>query len=122
MTVTGVKRTYTEPPTQISSADMPLLFPKLPEGSTAVDTLGQTTGIRDMTCDVVLAIEPVTQNRQSANYTTALTMLGNLETALVALAGSNKVIDRWTLQLTDDFVGASPCWCIVATVEGSEES
>ena len=122
MSVTGVRRAYTSPPAQVSTADMPMLFPKLPEGSTEVDTLGNTTGIRRMTCDLVLAVEPITQNRQSANYAATLTLLDALETALIALAASDIRIDRWSVQMIDDLVGTSPCWCILATVEGSESS
>lgn len=122
MAVTGVKRRYTEPPTQVSTADMPLMFPKLPEGNTEIATLGQDAGIRRMVCDLVLAVEPVTQNRQSANYTATMTLLDALEAALTTLAASDNTIDRWTLRMIDDFVGTSPCWCIVATVEGSEAS
>ena len=82
ITVTGVKRAYTAPPAQISTADLPALFPRLPQGNTAIDTLGRTSGLLSMTCDVVLIVEPVMQNRATANYTASLALMDALDTAL----------------------------------------
>lgn len=122
LSVAGVRRTYNAPPVQLSTADLPALFTTLPQGNTAIDTLGGTTGLRSMSCMVVVAIEPVKQSMQLTNYTATMTMLDAVESTLKAAAASNRVIDRWTLEATETPIGDSLYWAIVATVEGSEES
>lgn len=117
--VAGVVKRYTSPPSQLSTAQLPAQWPRLPQGETQIATLTGGAGIPALTCDLALAIEAYGQNTQPANYAKALAAIDALQAALTAEA-LDGVVDSWTLRLDVEPIGDGGYWVIVATVTGSE--
>jgi len=120
MSVTGVTASATAPPRQVSTAQLPYLFPRLPVGNNSIETLASTPGIQSATCEVVVLLEAATQSTPALNFALALTMMDNLNTALTALAASGGVVDDWSIrqdvEVTSD---GTEYYALVATVTGS---
>ena len=117
--VTGVTKRYTSPPTQLSTAQLPAQWPRLPSGETQIATLTGGAGLPSLSCDLVIAVEVVAQNTQPANYAKALGIIDALQAALATEALDN-VVDSWQMRLETDVLGDTLYWVIVATVTGSE--
>jgi len=117
--VTGVVKLYTSPPTQLTTAQLPAMWPRLPQGETQIVAMTGGTGLPALTCDLVIAVEVLGQNTQPANYAKALTTIDALQTALIAEA-LDGVVDSWALRLDVEQIGDTAYWVIVATVTGSE--
>mgnify|MGYP000908911100 len=119
LTVTGVVKAYSAPPTQLSTAQLPAQWARLPQGETTVASMGGQMGLPSFTCDLVIAVEAMGQNTQPANYARALAIIDALQTTLAdeALSG---VVDSWQMRLDGEQIGDTAYWVIVATVTGSE--
>jgi len=117
--VTGVTKRYTSPPTQLSTAQLPAQWPRLPSGETQIATLTGGAGLPSLSCDLVIAVEVVAQNTQPANYAKALGIIDALQAASATEALDN-VVDSWQMRLETDVLGDTLYWVIVATVTGSE--
>ena len=84
LSVTGVKRKYTEPPASLSTADLPASYPfgfTREEGPMTFQAHG---GWPTHTLDFNIACEPVGQSTQPVNYALVQTMADNLSSALAA--------------------------------------
>jgi len=116
--VAGVVKVYTAPPTQLSTAQLPAQWARLPSGETAIASMGGQMGLPSLTCDLVIAIEAMAQNTQPANYAKGIAVIDALQAALTteALEG---VLDSWALRLDAEAIGDTAYWVIVATVTGS---
>ena len=118
LSVTGVERSYTHPPTALSTADLPAMWPGLPSGDEPMLTYQTNGGWPEMTCDLIIAVEPVGQNTQSANYTDMLTSMDNLSTALrTASIGRGPLTWNITGNVQVDVAGTT-YWAVIATVTG----
>lgn len=117
--VTGVVKRYSAPPTQLSTAQLPAQWPRLPQGETTIASLGGEMGLPSFTCDLVVAIEVIGQNTQPANYAKCLAVIDAMQTALTTEA-LDGVVDTWTLRMDVEQIGDAAYWVIVATVTGSE--
>ncbi len=117
--VTGVVKRYSAPPTQLSTAQLPAQWPRLPQGETTIASMGGQMGLPSLTCDLVIAVEVIGQNTQPANYAKALGIIDALQTVLTAEA-LDGVVDSWTLRLDAEQIGDAAYWVIVATVTGSD--
>ena len=119
LTVTGVVKAYSAPPTQLSTAQLPAQWARLPQGETTVASMGGQMGLPSFTCDLVIAVEAMGQNTQPANYARALAIIDALQTTLAdeALSG---VVDSWQMRLDGEQIGDTAYWVLVATVTGSE--
>ena len=117
--VTGVVKRYGAPPTQLSTAQLPAQWARLPSGETAIASMGGQMGLPSLTCDLVIAVEVIGQNTQPANYAKALGIIDALQAALAneALGG---VVDTWTMRIDGEAIGDAAYWVIVATVTGSD--
>jgi hypothetical protein len=117
--VAGVVKAYTAPPTQLSTAQLPAQWARLPSGETAIASMGGQMGLPSLTCDLVIAVEVIGQNTQPANYAKTLGLIDALQATLAdeALGG---VVDSWTLRMDGEAIGDTAYWVIVATVTGSE--
>ena len=117
--VAGVVKRYSSPPTQLSTAQLPAQWPRLPSGETQIATMTGAAGLPSLTCDLLIAVEAMAQNTQPANYAKALTVIDALQTTLTteALGG---VVDSWQMRLDAEAIGDTAYWVIVATVTGSE--
>ena len=68
LTVTGVTKRYSAPPAQLSTAQLPAMWTRLPSGTVEVVAMDGGAGLPSFTCDLVIAIEAMAQNTQPANY------------------------------------------------------
>jgi len=119
LTVTGVVKAYSAPPTQLSTAQLPAQWARLPSGETTISTMTGAAGLPSLTCDLVIAVEVIGQNTQPANYAKALAIIDALHAALADEA-LGCVLDSWQMRVDVDQVGDTAYWVIVATVTGSE--
>ena len=117
--VTGVTKAYNAPPTQLSTAQLPAQWPRLPIGETTIATMTGATGLPSLSCDLVVAVETYGQNTQPANYAKALALIDALQTALTAEALGG-VVDSWNLRIDAEQIGDTAYWVLVASVTGSE--
>ena len=118
LTVTGVTKRYSAPPSQLSTAQLPAMWARLPSGTVEVVAMDGGAGLPSFTCDLVIAIEAMAQNTQPANYAKGIAVIDALQAALTteALEG---VLDSWALRLDAEAIGDTAYWVIVATVTGS---
>lgn len=118
LSVTGVKRKFTEPPASIGTGDLPAQWPGLPSGDEPQMTFGGGGGWPVLRADLVIAIEPVGQNTQSANYAATVAAMDNLSAALrsASIGRSNLV---WSITSNVQVVVSDVTyWAVIATVEG----
>jgi len=118
MTVTGVVTYADEPPNQITTAELPLMFPRFPGGNNSVQAFNGGVGLTMATVELVIVIEPVRQNMQSVNFAAALALLDNLASALTTNALTIGV-DSWEMRIEQDSIGDTGYWLLIATVDGS---
>ncbi len=118
--VVGVQRRFGAPPNQLSSADLPAQWPRLPDGDSEIATFGDEMGLDTLRCDLVVCVEAVGQNTQPINYARCLQLVDGLQAALTTAARTDNVIDRWTLRLQAEMVGTTGYWLLVASVTGSD--
>ncbi len=118
LTVAGVTKRYSAPPAQLSTAQLPAMWARLPSGTVEVVAMDGGAGLPSFTCDLVIAIEAMAQNTQPANYAKGIAVIDALQAALTteALEG---VLDSWALRLDAEAIGDTAYWVIVATVTGS---
>jgi len=120
LTVTGVRTKQAFPPVAHNSGDMPLMYPRWPRAENGNITLAGNRGLKQGTCELVIAISPVLQGTNQSNYAAAIALVDALETALAA-AILGLGIDEWSIAVEMD-TGAeadSPEWRIVALVTAS---
>lgn len=121
LVVTGVKRRYRNIPNQLSTADLPAQFPRLPEGEEGPMTADGEGGWPAKQIQLVIAACPIGQNRQPTNHALVLTLTDNLNTTLRAVANSNSIFQgkmTWTVAGRIDFIGENEYWLLVATIRG----
>ena len=119
LTIAGVTKAYNAPPTQLSMAQLPAQWPRLPIGETTIATMTGTAGLPSLSCDLVVAVETYGQNTQPANYAKSLALIDALQTALTAEALGG-VVDSWNLRIDAEQIGDTAYWVLVASVTGSE--
>lgn len=122
LSVAGVKKAYTAPPAQLATANLPALYPRIPASlaSTVPVLSGNSTGLRQMTAELVVVVEPLGQNTAPANFERTAALIDALHTTLETLAGTDETVDGWAMRLTAEEVGDGAYWMLVATVNGSE--
>jgi hypothetical protein len=119
MTISGVTRQYTAPPQQLSTADLPASYPRLPIADNQSVTLTHGRGLLQAVMELVVVVEPYRQGTNVVNFATCLTLVDAIETALAANANTYE-IDRWSIALQIEEYGADrPYWQLVTRVEGS---
>ena len=118
LTVAGVAKRFNQAPAQLSTAQLPAQWPRLPQGESAPATLGAVQTLDTLQCDLVIAVEAMGQNTQPANWTKAIGIIDGLHAALKAEAADG-VIDKWQIKLDAEAIGDTAYWVIAATVTGS---
>jgi hypothetical protein len=121
LTVTGVTRKFANPPAAVDTADLPALWPGLPSGTEPLMTFatgsGTSGGWPAMRCDLIVALEPVGQNTQAANYAATVAMLDNLSSTL---RGNHIGRGPMTWAITANVqinVSGNLYWAVIATIE-----
>lgn len=118
VSVAGVTTKETAPPSQVSTAVLPMAYPRLPELSREIVSFGYTFGLDASTVEMVFLIEPLMQNTNSANFSALTAMVDAIDTAY-ANAAADVGIDRWTIRQETAILSDTPYWALVATVEAS---
>jgi len=118
ITVAGVKRQYTAPPSQLSSADLPAMHPQLPEHTQDVISISSNTGLFTAACELAIVIKADKQGTAAANFAECLAMLDALNSALIDNTSALN-IDRWSMRQAAVAYGDT-YWTIVARVEASD--
>jgi hypothetical protein len=119
MTVSGVTRQYTAPPQQLSTADLPASYPRLPIADNQSVTLTHGRGLLQAAVELVIVVEPYRQGTNITSFATCVALVDAIETALAANANTYE-IDRWNIVLQIEEYGADrPYWQLVTRVEGS---
>jgi hypothetical protein len=118
ISITGVTTVYDEPPVQINSASLPIMYPALPTGEVEMITLAGAAGLSTATMDMVIVIEAIRQNRYNVNYALALSLI-DASVAAIKAKMRDVGIDRWSMRLEQEFIGETPYWMLIITVEAS---
>jgi len=116
--VAGVKRLYENPPASLASADLPAKWTGLPRSTEPAMTFTSAGGWPALFCEIIIAIEPVGQSTQSANYEATIEMLDNLSEALRgASVGRAKI--TWEMNANVQVqVADQAYWAVMAVIEG----
>lgn len=119
LSITGVKRKFTAPPASVDTADLPAIWPGLPSAIEPQMTFATPGGWPAMKCDLVVALEPVVQNTQSANYAATVAMLDTLSGVLRTPANHiGRGPMTWTITANVQInVSGNLYWAVIATVE-----
>lgn len=122
LTITGVKRKYRNIPDQLSTADLPCQFVRLPESSEGPLTASGEGGWPNRTVDLVIVASPVGQSRQPTNQDLVLTLIDALSTTLRAVPATNTISQAklsWRIRGRIDAIGDTEYWFIVASIVGN---
>ena len=120
LNVAGVTKHFSQAPSQLSTAQLPAMWPRLPSGKTEVATLNGETGWDVLTCDLLVAVEAESQGTQPQNWQRSISIVDALQVALKAEAATHeRIVDSWVIRLSQDQIGDTVYWVIVATVTGS---
>jgi hypothetical protein len=117
--ITGVRRKFTSPPASVAAADLPAIWPGLPYVVEPQMTFTTSGGWPAMKCDLIVALEPVGLNTQSANYADTIAMMDTLSGVL---RSSSNHIGRgpmtWTITANVQInVAGNLYWAVIATIE-----
>lgn len=118
MAVTGVVKSYGNPPQQISTAQIPLKFVAFPDTETPIISFASTGGLRAVSIELIILISPLLHNLTAANYDTSITLMDNLDAALRTNAASFG-IDRWTMNMDTIQAGDANYWAIITNIFAS---
>lgn len=116
LSVDGIKTRRT-PPESLGTADLPVLWPELPEvarGTLLVSCLNENKTRRMF---LHVAVEPLGQNTQKGNYERVVGYMDALETALGALTVMN-FIDYSVAMVADILVAKTVYWGLRIEVTG----
>lgn len=122
LAVTGVRKRFDAPPSQLSTAVLPATFPRLPELNAEVAMFLGGMGLKSIACEFVIVVSPAAQDSSGNNFALTVTLLDALNAALtVAVNGDDNLqyIDRWTVRQSLDEIGTTAYWTIVVRIEAS---
>lgn len=123
LTITGVATKFTYIPQQLSTAQLPASFVRLPEGSDQPLTLSSADqgGWPRLSCELVVAIEPYGQNRPQQNYAATVALIDAINTTLRSVRtgeiGKSKL--SWTIRAEQDYIGEQMYWFVVTRISGN---
>lgn len=117
--VPGLNKQVAFRPRQINAADLPLLYTRLPGSTRTTATLSYGQGLRTGTIEIVILVQMLNLNQQSANDALTVYLLDNLSITLQEHAEALGM-DSYTLATEEDTIGEErSVQAIVATVEVS---
>ena len=120
LTVTGVTKKLDEPPRALKTADMPSQWVQVPSIERMPATFQSQGKLWDtLRAQLVIALEPVGQSTQAANWSGILTFMDNLHTALAdidALVVQGRI--QYTIVQGIVLVSGNDYWAVIAEVEG----
>ncbi len=125
MSVTGVTKTYSYPPTSLNTADLPAAWPHQFDMNlnNIISSCSDLNKAR--TCNYFIALEPTPQSTQSANYEAMIAMVDNLETAIQGLTQTATPVMEFvtfTIRAAIVPVAGNDYWGLEAVLTGSNFS
>lgn len=118
ISVEGVKKVLSSPPTSLESGDLPTMWIGLPSGDSSPITFRANGGWPTLTCDIIIAVEPAGQDIQINNYDKTITILDNLSNALRSSDIGRSAL-RWSISTNVTInVSGVAYWAVIATVSG----
>ena len=118
LAITGVT-VGTHPPQRIPSGNLPIAYPRLPNGEQAASAFNGADGLDVLTCEFVLLVETAGQESNVKNYADATTYMDRLNASLKSAMATNNVIDGWTIRMDIELIGETAYWAVIATVRAS---
>lgn len=118
LTITGVT-VKASPPQRIPSGDLPIAYPRFPNGEQASAAFNGAEGLDVVACDFALLVETAGQNTNVVNYADTITYMDRLNAALKTAMTTNRVIDGWSMRMDIELIGETAYWAIIATVRAS---
>ena len=121
--VADVERDYgMAPPMQLSTADLPAKFLRLPVGGRSRFTLAvegaDRHGTGMMTCEVVIAMEPIEQNQPEPNFVSTTAMVDAVTKAFVKADVALSWPEAVSVQVRADVIVAGIAyWAVVASIQ-----
>lgn len=116
--VVGVRRRFTYPPLQITTADTPASFVRPPASNYSPLSICDDTA-DEITCELAIAVQAAGQNEQDINYAAILTMADALNDALKAEQLDIGALVTWRIAAQNErpiIIGATPFWGVSAFV------
>ena len=119
LSITGVNRQYTKEIDAAHTADLPVSFPRLPQGGTNEETMTTCTDDgKTRSIELVILLEPVGQSTTPANFDATVAMADNVESA-IDTAG-NTIMPFVTYDIAMNNTAVPGYWAVIATVTGVE--
>ena len=119
VTVDGVALALTAPPEQINTADLPIMYPRVPTGGVDVELLDGDRGLRRATCELVVVLESFALNSNDPNFSLSVGMLDAMSDALT-LAAPSLFLDSWQMRVEVASYGLNNnYWILIASVQAS---
>lgn len=120
LSISGVTRHYDEPPASIHTADLPAAFPLLPGGGLGEKQVTCFNQNKTRSIDFIIAIEPVGQGTQAANYARLAALMDALESVVDDLeksqGGSLATFIEYTIESAIVTIGGTDFWAIRAAI------
>lgn len=126
LTPQGVSRIFSEPPRQVSTAELPAAFPLMPSGGIGEKVLSCWASNKTRSIGYIVLIEAVGQGTQPQNYGQLATLMDHLETALDTLEKSQDATDgianfvEYDIAAVIYTVGGHDYWAIEATINARD--
>lgn len=118
LTISGVTRKHTSgQPISLNTADLPGQWVDVPTGAAVPATCAGDFS-RTLVANIVIALEPVGQNKRPVNFDACVVMMDSIHTALVAYNG-NSGLDApisWNSRLMFVTVNTVDYWAVVTDV------
>ena len=118
LTVTGVVKTFQGPPSSLSSAQLPSAWVQSATMVGMPVTRGNSGGWPTLKCELVIALEAVSQSMQDDNFVAAVAMVDTLTTALNSAALA-KVMASYEVRTAIVEVAGAAYWAVIAAIEAS---
>lgn len=119
LNVTGVTRTYTEPPQQVNPVDCPIQYVRLPSGTEGTMTAQAAGGWPQMFGEIVILINAALLDTSVVNFASALSLMDALSTALRGANYLGKTLPTWSIRVDTVDVGPSVFWAVIASVRAN---
>jgi hypothetical protein len=122
LTVSGVTRRFSQgQPAALNTADLPAQWVQIPvpAGEESGLAFGGSGMERTVRADLVVALEPVGQSTQPANFDAAVSMLDSISAALEGDTAHELATGspEWTMRLAIIQVAGNLYWAVVATAQ-----
>ena len=116
--VVGVNRRYKHPPASVDSADLPVMYPRIPSTNSTPLTFTDQGGWPTLRADLVVLTRMAGEDTQSENFAETLAMMDEIATALRTTTnlGNSKITFRIYQTVVE--VAGHELWAVITEVEG----